>query len=286
MIKLQSLETSEDDRLAHCERVIERGFTVFVEVGQALAEIRDAKLYRASHKTFEEYCKARWDIGRSRAYELIDQAKVSTALADAGVNLSGAPDISARDARVLKEDLPAAAEEIKARVDQGAKVEDATKAVAASRQAEKVAQKEEVARRQEEVRAKLSPEVQAQQQAKADAVAAQKLRPPTQAEFDALQEENEELREANAALEADIARLTAENKTYSEMRVQFEQGGFDNVIAGKDEEIRVLQTRLFRESEDKASWMRSAKYWQEEAKKLGFSRNLEIDVETGEVING
>jgi hypothetical protein len=32
--------------------------------------------------------------------------------------------------------------------------------------------------------------------------------------------------------------------------------------------------------------MKTAKFWQAEAIKLGYSRNAEIDIETGEVTNG
>lgn len=95
-----------------------------------------------------------------------------------------------------------------------------------------------------------------------------------------------ELEEAVRVLEAEVEALRYENKLYGEMRVQFEQGGFDKVIAGKDEEIRVLKTRLYRESEDKASWMSSAKVWRKRAEEHGYSPNVEIDIETGEIING
>lgn len=135
----------------------------------------------------------------------------------------------------------------------------------------------------DQTREALSPEVQAQQQAKAEAITTRKAEP---VDTEALIAELEELREANAALEEDVARLTAENKLYAEMKVQFEQGGFDKVIAGKDKVIEGLETRVYRESADKASWMKSSKFWEAEAKKLGFSRNAEIDIETGEVTNG
>ena len=48
------------DRLAECEAVIERGQQTFIEVGQALMEIRDSRLYRETHATFEAYCNERW----------------------------------------------------------------------------------------------------------------------------------------------------------------------------------------------------------------------------------
>jgi hypothetical protein len=67
-------------RLHELEGVIERGLSSFVEVGQALMEIRDGELYReAGFGGFVEYLEAKpWGIGRSRAYQMIDAATVST----------------------------------------------------------------------------------------------------------------------------------------------------------------------------------------------------------------
>lgn len=64
--------------LADCEAVIERGQRAFVEVGMALMAIRDRRLYLETHATFREYVLARWGIGKSRAYQLIAAAQVST----------------------------------------------------------------------------------------------------------------------------------------------------------------------------------------------------------------
>jgi hypothetical protein len=47
----------------------------FLEVGTALAVIRDSKLYRQTHKTFESYCQERWGWNRNRAYELMNAAE-------------------------------------------------------------------------------------------------------------------------------------------------------------------------------------------------------------------
>ena len=47
------LTAAETDRLVELERAVDRGLQTFVEVGQALAEICERKLYRASHDTFE-----------------------------------------------------------------------------------------------------------------------------------------------------------------------------------------------------------------------------------------
>lgn len=63
-------------RLTECEQIIERGLNTFVEVGNALLEIRDSRLYRDSHSTFEAYCQERWGMERRNAYRLIDAANV------------------------------------------------------------------------------------------------------------------------------------------------------------------------------------------------------------------
>lgn len=66
-----SQELIEQSRLEELEVVIERGQQTFIDVGLALAEIRDSKLYRQGFATFEDYCKERWGWERRRAYELI-----------------------------------------------------------------------------------------------------------------------------------------------------------------------------------------------------------------------
>ncbi len=63
-------------RLADLEAVIERGKAAFIEVGEALIEIRESKLYRAGYSTFEAYCQGRWGWDRSTAYRHIAAAEV------------------------------------------------------------------------------------------------------------------------------------------------------------------------------------------------------------------
>lgn len=64
-------------RLTELEIVIEHGLQTFVDVGTALMEIRDSRLYRETHGTFEEYCRERWGLSRPRAYQLIEAAEVA-----------------------------------------------------------------------------------------------------------------------------------------------------------------------------------------------------------------
>lgn len=73
---LTTLGNDELRRLTECESIISKGRAAFVEVGRALAEIRDSSLYRASHKTFEGYCQERWGFGRRYAGMLIQGVKV------------------------------------------------------------------------------------------------------------------------------------------------------------------------------------------------------------------
>lgn len=81
---------SAEQRLAAFEAAIDRaketaGTTLkaararfVVEAGTALRAIRDEDggLYKVTHETFEEYIAARWDMDRTRAYQLIDAAPV------------------------------------------------------------------------------------------------------------------------------------------------------------------------------------------------------------------
>jgi hypothetical protein len=65
-------EQEISDRL-NLERKVERAF---FEAGKALAELRDRKLYRSTHKTFEEYCKQRFGYTRIAASYKIAAATV------------------------------------------------------------------------------------------------------------------------------------------------------------------------------------------------------------------
>jgi len=47
----------------------------FFDVGSALLTIRDCRLYRTTHLTFENYCRERWGISRSYAWRVIGAAE-------------------------------------------------------------------------------------------------------------------------------------------------------------------------------------------------------------------
>lgn len=64
--------------LAKAEATIERGLATFMEVGAALGQIRDGKLYREQHDSFESYCRDRWNFTARRANQLMDAAEIGT----------------------------------------------------------------------------------------------------------------------------------------------------------------------------------------------------------------
>ena len=74
--EVKPLSVLEQKRLVQLEDVVAENFKSFVQVGQALAEIRDRQLYRDRHRTFDRYVKELFDIGARRAYQLIEAAAV------------------------------------------------------------------------------------------------------------------------------------------------------------------------------------------------------------------
>ena len=97
------LTTAEHTALEEHEQVIARGLGTFVEVGRALQAIRDGRLYRAHHGTFEAYCQERWRIGRAHAYRLMESAQVIDALSPVG-DTTGLSERQARELAPMRHD--------------------------------------------------------------------------------------------------------------------------------------------------------------------------------------
>ena len=75
----------QHDRLTHLENTIAENQYRFVEIGKALKEIRDTRLYKLTlFETFEAYGRARWDMGRSQVYRLINAYRVINNLSPDG----------------------------------------------------------------------------------------------------------------------------------------------------------------------------------------------------------
>lgn len=77
VIMAEALSVTESDELVQHEKTISRGLHTFTEVGEALQQIRDKRLYRTEFETFEGYCRLKWGMGRQYAYRLIGGAEVA-----------------------------------------------------------------------------------------------------------------------------------------------------------------------------------------------------------------
>jgi hypothetical protein len=72
-----TLTSAEVAHLNRLEAIMQRGLDTDLELGNALAEIRDASLYRATHQTFEAYLRDRWEIRRSPDDQLSQAAETA-----------------------------------------------------------------------------------------------------------------------------------------------------------------------------------------------------------------
>ena len=72
------LDVAERVRLQELESIVEHGLQTFYEVGKALDEIREQKLYRETHKTFEAYCQEKWGMARQTANPKISRLSPSS----------------------------------------------------------------------------------------------------------------------------------------------------------------------------------------------------------------
>jgi uncharacterized coiled-coil protein SlyX len=97
------LSDDEVDELQRCEAIIERGLKTFFEVGAALLRVRDLRLYRIDHPTFEAYCQERWDFSKTYANNLIAATSVRNNLTTIVVKQLPANEAQARPLAKLKD---------------------------------------------------------------------------------------------------------------------------------------------------------------------------------------
>lgn len=102
--RVEPLAVAEAQSFVRCEAIIERGMRTFAEVGNALVEIRDGRLYRETHASFEAYCRERWQMGKPQAHRVIVAAEVAE-VAAAAVPTGTAPanEAVARELAPLRE---------------------------------------------------------------------------------------------------------------------------------------------------------------------------------------
>ena len=70
------LTPDESKELQYCEAIVRKHLKDAVLFAQALGNIRDKRLYRATHGTFEAYCQDKWAMPARSARRAIDQGKV------------------------------------------------------------------------------------------------------------------------------------------------------------------------------------------------------------------
>lgn len=71
--ELEPLTDTEEKDRQRLEKKVEKAF---YEAGSALRELRDQRLYRNTHTTFEEYCRDRFGHSRQKSYYLIAGAEI------------------------------------------------------------------------------------------------------------------------------------------------------------------------------------------------------------------
>jgi hypothetical protein len=83
------IDTERQD-LALAEAAIDSLRVAFWAAGKALQLIRDARLYRGTHETFEDYVVDRWDMQTSQAYRLIQAWPLAEILSPIGDKINEA----------------------------------------------------------------------------------------------------------------------------------------------------------------------------------------------------
>lgn len=82
--KVEVVEELTEEELVDRQRLELKVERAFYEAGKALAELQLRRLYRSTHKTFEEYCRDRFGMQRAYPYRLIDAAAVFDNLSPIG----------------------------------------------------------------------------------------------------------------------------------------------------------------------------------------------------------
>jgi hypothetical protein len=82
------LTQAEEAHLAVCEAALDNLRVAFWAAGKALQTVRDARLYRGSHDTFEDYIEQRWDMSVRQAYRLIAAWPVAERVSPVGPALT------------------------------------------------------------------------------------------------------------------------------------------------------------------------------------------------------
>jgi hypothetical protein len=81
---LLTLSSAQHEEKSKLESIIRTGVKNFKEVGEALAQIWEKKLYADEYGTFEQYCNEKWGIHRRTAYKMMTAATVAANVCPVG----------------------------------------------------------------------------------------------------------------------------------------------------------------------------------------------------------
>lgn len=99
---------ADRERLEQLEHAITSGLAVFIEVGRALSEIHERRLYKIEYRSFEAYLAERWNLSQSRGRKLVYGARVADVLEAAGEHPSGSDNALQQFSMILHRDGPEA----------------------------------------------------------------------------------------------------------------------------------------------------------------------------------
>lgn len=134
-------------------------------------------------------------------------------------------------------------------------------------------------RQRQEAASQLSPEIQKH-------IAAADERRVVSVDADTHPDDIEELRNTILAQAEEIAGLQRNVAKFDDMVVEYERGGFENVIEGLHQRIELLSRQVERESKEKVANLRAAEYWKGKALAAGANDDVVIDMATGEMARG
>ncbi|MEH2290149.1 hypothetical protein [Nostoc sp.] len=97
-VEVQELNEEEQSLRLHLEQKVE---CAFYEAGKALMELRERRLYRSTHKTFEDYCRTRFGHSRQQSNYLIAAADVYDNLTTIGCQIVENEDLTTNVTQIL-----------------------------------------------------------------------------------------------------------------------------------------------------------------------------------------
>lgn len=75
-----ALSTQQAERLEAIEARIQKGVKSFLDVGNALMEVKQEQLWRGEYESFDDYCQRRWNFSQWYAYRLTSAVEVANRL--------------------------------------------------------------------------------------------------------------------------------------------------------------------------------------------------------------